>query len=358
MKSQDLGLDVRDLCHSFSGHQVVDHVAFSVEPGSVHCLMGPSGCGKTTTLRLIAGLDRVQAGAISLDGKLLAQPGLWTPPEHRGIGMMFQDLALFPHLNVADNVGFGIRHLAAKERARRVAQLLESVSLSAHAQKYPHMMSGGERQRVALARALAPEPHLMLLDEAFSALDASLRDEVRSEILSVLRARGVPTLLVTHDPEEAIATGDQIHVMQHGAIIQTGTPDELYAKPVNSFVARFFGPVLKIPTRVEQGFAATPFGPVKAAQFAQGDDVEVMLRSEAIGMRLPALGEEGDATVVHCRRMGPACVITMKMRHGPIITLKKPSETPHEEGLPICLDLDASQAFVFPAKPGARPQTN
>ena len=344
------GLVVTSLGHAFDDHHVVDDVSFSIPPGAVHCLMGPSGCGKTTTLRLIAGLNKVQQGHIFLDGRQIAAADHWTPPEHRGIGLMFQDLALFPHLTVEENIAFGIRKLGVSERRRRVENLLATVSMDRHAKKYPDMLSGGEKQRVALARALAPEPHLMLLDEAFSALDASLREEVRAEILSVLRARGVPTLLVTHDPEEAIASGDCIHVMQHGSIIQSGTPDELYERPKNSFVTRFFGPVLRFKSTIEHGQARTPFGPVDAAHIKDGLPVDVMLRSEAIVLRLPLAGEAGDATVVDCRRMGPSCVLTMKLRHGPIVTVKKPSDTPHEEGMPVCLELDNSQAFVFASR--------
>jgi iron(III) transport system ATP-binding protein len=187
-------------------------------------LVGPSGCGKSTTLRLIAGLETVQSGRISLNGRLLAEPGHGLPPEQRRVGLMFQDFALFPHLRVAENVGFGLTGLDRRGRAERIEQLLAKVEMGRHARSYPHTLSGGEQQRVALARALAPAPQLMLLDEAFSALDTELRSQVREETMAVLREAGTPTLLVTHDAEEAIRVGDRIHAMQHGRIVPSSMP--------------------------------------------------------------------------------------------------------------------------------------
>ena len=247
------GLQVEELSHRFGDRLVVDRVALAIEPGEVHCLVGPSGCGKTTSLRLIAGLENLQAGRISLNGRLLAEPGRSMPPERRRVGLMFQDFALFPHLRVGENVAFGLNGRDRRGRDRRVAELLAAVNMSPYARAYPHTLSGGEQQRVALARALAPAPELMLLDEAFSALDTSLRAQVREETLTLLREAGTPTLLVTHDAEEAIRVGDRIHAMLAGRIVQSGTPSELYAAPVNGFVAGFFGPVNRFRGRVEPG---------------------------------------------------------------------------------------------------------
>jgi len=183
----------------------LEDVSLQVPPGAVHCLLGPSGSGKSTVLRLIAGLERARSGIVALDDQVLSGPDRLVPPERRAMGLMFQDVALFPHMTVARNVGFGLRTGDAKVRDRKVGELLAMVGLSGHAGKFPHELSGGEQQRAALARALAAAPRAVLLDEAFSALDPSLRAEVRSSVLTILRHAGIPVLMVTHDPDEAIA---------------------------------------------------------------------------------------------------------------------------------------------------------
>jgi len=355
------GLVVEGLSHAFGATRVVEDIGFAVAPGEVHCLMGPSGCGKSTTLRLIAGLETLQAGRVKLDGELLAEPGHCLPPEQRRIGLMFQDLALFPHLTIEGNIAFGIRDLPRAERQRRVRRLLGVMDMAAHAEKYPHMLSGGEQQRVALARALAPQPRLMLLDEAFSALDASLRAEVRDEALGLLREARVPTLLVTHDPEEAVTAGDRVHVMQAGRLVQSGAPEALYANPANEFVANFFGPTLRFSGTVERGVVTTPLGLVAAPGFEDGRPVAVVFRAEAVNVIPDSANGGPDSAksgiagrVVSCRRMGPACNLAIQLDCGASITLRKPSETPHYEGMRIALDLDDRHAFVFPRPSGSR----
>ncbi len=238
-----VGLEVEALRHAYGERTVLREVDLSLAPGEVHCLVGPSGCGKTTMLRLIAGLEPVQSGRIVIDGEVVAEPGYASAPEARRVGLMFQDFALFPHLRVLDNVAFGLRGLDHRARRRRALELLAQVELDAHADSYPHMLSGGEQQRVALARALAPKPRLMLLDEPFSSLDAMLRAHVRDDAIALLRTAGTPVLMVTHDADEAVRVADRIHVMQDGRMLQHGTPAELYAHPANPFVAGFFGPL-------------------------------------------------------------------------------------------------------------------
>ncbi|MCB2053611.1 MAG: ABC transporter ATP-binding protein [Geminicoccaceae bacterium] len=342
------GLQVEHLSHAYDGRVVVRDVSLGVRPGEVHCLMGPSGCGKTTTLRLIAGLAPVQAGTLRLDGRLLAAPGSSVPCEQRRIGLMFQDLALFPHLTVAANIGFGVKRLGREVQRARVRELLALVGLEAHASKYPHMLSGGEQQRVALARALAPRPRLMLLDEPFSALDSTLRAGVREDILSLLREAGVPTLLVTHDPEEAITSGDRVHVMQDGALVQSAAPDELYRHPATEFVADFFGPTLKFVGHVKGGLINTPLGIVAAPDRPDGDGVDVLFRTEAVNLQPDYAGEGRFGHVVGCRRMGPACSIALALDDGSTIALRKPIETPHKIGMRMGFTIDERFAFVFP----------
>ncbi len=349
--SSDLGqgdLVVAGVSHCYETTLAVADVSLTVPRGEVHCLMGPSGCGKSTILRLIAGLETLQAGRIELGGRPLADRQRAVPPEARGIGLMFQDLALFPHLTVAENVAFGLRRQRSAERRARAIDLIEMVGMRRHADKYPHQLSGGEQQRIALARALAPRPRLMLLDEAFSALDASLRSEIRSESLHILREADVPILLVTHDPEEAIVAGDQVHVMQDGRVAQSGPPDALYKHPVNAFVANFFGPTVRFSSRVTGGLAWTPLGMIASPEHADGAAVDVVFRAEALKLRPDYNGTGHAGQVVACRRMGPACDLSIKLETGSIIKVRKPVETPHHIGMRMGLDIDQRYTFVFP----------
>jgi iron(III) transport system ATP-binding protein len=343
------GLVVSGLSHSFGARRVVDEVSLVIAPGEVHCLVGPSGCGKSTTLRLIAGLETVQAGRISLNGRLLAEPGHGLPPEQRRVGLMFQDFALFPHLRVAENVGFGLTGLDRRGRAERIEQLLAKVEMGRHARSYPHTLSGGEQQRVALARALAPAPQLMLLDEAFSALDTELRSQVREETMAVLREAGTPTLLVTHDAEEAIRVGDRIHAMQHGRIVQAGTPAELYARPVNALVAGFFGPVNRFPSRAEGGLVRTPVGWAAAPEVADGASVEAILRPEGIRVRKPPAGGGLRARVTFRRDLGPQHVLRLGLPDGSTVKVRQMGEALVEPGDEVEIELDPRHLFVYPA---------
>ena len=344
------GLRVEGLRHRFGERLVVDDVGFAIGPGEVHCLVGPSGCGKTTTLRLIAGLEDVQAGRIEIDGAAVGEPGRDLPPEERRVGLMFQDFALFPHLRVADNVGFGLRRLDGAARRERVARWLERMRLASHARSWPGTLSGGEQQRVALARALAPEPALMLLDEAFSALDTSLRAAVREESLGVLREAGTPTLLVTHDAEEAVQVGDRIHAMQGGRIVQSGSPAQLYREPADAFVAGFFGPVNLFRARVRDGRVATPVGSVPAASLADGAEVEAIVRPEAIAVRTAATGDGIRARVVHRRDLGPVHVLRLAMADGSTVKVRQAAGTAAAVGDEVGIQLDPAHLFVYPAR--------
>ena len=344
------GLQVEGLRHRFGDRVVVDDVGFAIAPGEVHCLVGPSGCGKTTTLRLVAGLEEVQAGRIGIDGRTVAEPGRSVPPEERRVGLMFQDFALFPHLRVADNVGFGLRGLDAAARRRRVSRLLERMRLGAHARSWPHTLSGGEQQRVALARALAPEPALMLLDEAFSALDTTLRAAVREESLGVLREAGTPTLLVTHDAEEAVQVGDRIHAMQAGRIVQSGTPLELYRRPSDPFVAGFFGPVNLFRAKVRGGRVATPVGIIAATAIADGVEVEAIVRPEAIVVRHAPDGGGIRARVVHRRDLGPVHVLQLGLADGSTLKVRQAGGIAAAVGDEVEIQLDPAHLFVYPAR--------
>ena len=296
-------LSVRSVSHSFGDVQVLDQVDFEVDAGEVHCLLGPSGSGKSTLLRLIAGLETLRVGEIEISGRQMADAGHGLPPEQRPIGFVFQDYALFPHLDVASNVGFGISDRAG--RRRQAMRLLDDVGMAAFAGAMPHTLSGGQQQRVALARALARRPHVMLLDEPFSGLDAKLRDEVRRSTLDVLRRRDVATVVVTHDPREALLVADRISVLRAGRVVQTGTPEQVYSQSVDPEVAEVFGPVNRFVGLVQDGGLVTPWGVVKTQGLRDGRQVEAMIRAESIVLRRPST-VNGQAGLRHDARDVPA----------------------------------------------------
>ncbi len=263
-------------------------VDLEVEPGEIVCLLGRSGCGKTTLLRVAAGLERQTAGRVLINGREVAGPAVFVAPEKRGVGLMFQDYALFPHLTTLANVMFGLRALPRADAAREARRMLGRVGLERHADDYPHALSGGEQQRVALARAIAPRPSVLLMDEPFSGLDRRLRESVRDETLAILRETRATALVVTHDPEEAMRMGDRIALMREGRLAQIGVADELYGRPADLGAARFFCELNEFAGVVSSGMVATPLGPVPAGAHAEGSAVVVALRPQ--GIRLGPLG--------------------------------------------------------------------
>lgn len=343
------GLRIEQLCHRYELADgrgfALENVCLQVPPGTVHCLLGPSGSGKSTVLRLIAGLERSRAGIVALDDRVLSDPGRFVPPERRSIGLMFQDVALFPHMTVAKNVGFGLRAADPKVRDRRVGELLAMVGLAGHAAKFPHELSGGEQQRAALARALAAAPRAVLLDEAFSALDPSLRTEVRASVLTILRHAGIPVLMVTHDPDEAIAEADRIHVIEDGRITQSGTVGQLYRSPATRFVAGFFGPVLRFFGCPESGHLATPIGPIPIESDGR-EGVEVILRTRDL---TPVAVEESPwrATVLACRDLGDRCRVELAADGSRLGDIHVPGEVAHRVGGEIGLSFAPQSLFVF-----------
>ena len=265
----------------------LENAGLEVGRGEIVALLGPSGCGKTTLLRSIAGFERPDRGTIELDGRPVAGSGVWVTPEARKVGMVFQDYALFPHLTVAENVGFG---LVRGERERRVPAVLAVVDLCGLGGRYPHELSGGQQQRVAVARALAPAPYLVLLDEPWSNVDPQLRAVLRDEVTSILRPLGVTVLLVTHDREEAFSLADRIALMRDGSIVQTGTPEELYYAPACRWTAEFVGSGNVLPGRVEGKAVQTPLGPVLAEGTNGAASVEVLVRPELVDLAADPAG--------------------------------------------------------------------
>ncbi|WP_323752420.1 ABC transporter ATP-binding protein [Marinobacter sp.] len=248
--STDWLLNVNNLSVGYGGEAVVKNINFALSHGDIGCLLGPSGCGKSTILRALAGFLPIDQGEISLQSQVISQPGRSVPPEKRKIGMVFQDYALFPHLSIADNVGFGLKSLSKSERQQKVTELLNLVHLQDLANNFPHELSGGQQQRVALARALAPEPTLILLDEPFSNLDTDLRRRLSLDVREILKTLGISAILVTHDQQEAFAMCDQVAVLRDGRIQQWDVPFNLYHEPANRFVASFVGQGGFIPGKV------------------------------------------------------------------------------------------------------------
>jgi iron(III) transport system ATP-binding protein len=289
-------LQISGLRKSFNGTAAVTGLDLDVAEGEVCALLGPSGCGKTTTLRLISGLERPDAGSIAIRGRALTGDGVHVAPEKRSVGIVFQDYALFPHLDVAANVGYG---LGPKPDPARVGEALSLVGLGDAGPRPVHELSGGEQQRVALARALAPTPELVLLDEPFSNLDASLRERLRGEVREILRRSGVTALFVTHDQEEALSLADRVAVMRDGAVVQSGMPEEVYGQPASRWVADFLGEAEVLPATVGDGFVECELGRFGVDPGFRGPaDLVVRPESVAVGAGPSPRGLEGEEGVV------------------------------------------------------------
>ncbi|NEU14146.1 ABC transporter ATP-binding protein [Methylobacterium sp. BTF04] len=341
-------LELHEVSLRFGATRALDAVSLQVRAGEIIALLGDSGCGKSTLLRAIAGLERPDAGEIRLDGTVVSGGREAVPPEARGVGLMFQDYALFPHLTVAENVRFGL-HGQSRAQAKDVATArLEQVGLADRAGDYPGTLSGGESQRVALARALAPGPRILLLDEPFSNLDRRTRDRVRADTLSVLRATATTTLLVTHDPEEAMMLADRIALMRIGRIVQTGSGEDLYQRPVSRFAARFFGALIEIAGHCRDGRVATPFGPIPAPGFAEGTTVLACLRPDAISLAPPGEGLPG--RIVDRTFLGASAILEIAVDSLDVpVALAVPCSDTHAPGDTVHLSLSDTGSFVFDA---------
>ncbi len=353
------GLHVQGIDHAFGRHRVLDNVSLTIPAGELVCLLGPSGCGKTTLLRLAAGLEKLQHGTISIDDVVVAEPGHHVAPEHRGIGLMFQDYALFPHLTVMDNVTFGLARAESSAARSRAMEMLDQVGMAGHAGKHPHMLSGGQQQRVALARALAPAPRLVLLDEPFSGLDVNMRMEIREETVAMLKNTGVATLMVTHDPEEAMFMADRIKILgAEGRILQSGSPADIYYRPANEFVARLFGPMNRIRGVVSNGAVDTPLGPIAVDGIEDGRLVSILVREE--GVKIGSAGEEDGGTpvdVIESRLIGRSSHLrlraTMTGAADFEIHARMAGELNPRDAGQIAARFDARFTFVYPEEPGA-----
>jgi len=283
-------LTIENLTASFGGDLALDDVSLEIRAGEILCLLGPSGSGKSTLLRIVAGIMRPGRGRIAIGGDEVEGADGSVEPERRRVGMVFQDFALFPHLNVAENVAFGLRGKGRREIDRTVGALLKRVGLEPFAGRYPHMLSGGERQRVALARALAPRPLVLLMDEPFSSLDDRLRDRVRRDTIDLLRDTATTTIIVTHDPSEAVRVGDRIALLRRGRLLQCGSAEDLYLRPKTAFAARFFSDVNELPGTCRGGRVNTPLGSFAAPHLPDDASVRVCIRPEHLRLAGGATG--------------------------------------------------------------------
>jgi iron(III) transport system ATP-binding protein len=329
-------VSLRGVSKSFGALQAVREVSLEIERGELMAVLGPSGCGKTTLLRTIAGFERPDAGSVVVGDEVVAGSGRFVPPERRRIGMVFQDYALFPHLTVRANVAFGLAARRRDERDPVTLRTLELVGLQHKADRYPHELSGGERQRVALARAMAPGPALVLLDEPFSSLDASLRAGLRREVELILRDAEATALLVTHDQEEALSLADRLAVMREGRIVQVGAPEEVYLRPASRWAAQFVGEVNVLSGVAHGSGVETELGVFDLRAPASGS-VHVAVRPEQLELRAD---HDGNAEVVAREFRGHDVLYRLRHEAGRVVLVQLPSLELHEVG---------ARVFVRPA---------
>jgi iron(III) transport system ATP-binding protein len=342
-----LSLEQITKCYPAQPLPAVDHLSLELEKGEILALLGPSGCGKTTTLRLIAGFERPDAGVVEIGGKLMANGRMSVPPEQRGVGVVFQEYTLFPHLTVDENVLFGLRHLTTQERLQRLREMLDMVGLGPFARRYPHELSGGQQQRVALARALAPRPAVLLLDEPFSHLDADLRTQMLHEVYVILRHLETTAVFVTHDHEEAFMVADRVGVLNGGRLEQLGCPEEIYHRPETRFVARFVGQANFLPGQVVRAGIETDIGTFpKPHGLKEGSTVEVMIRPHQLELRSDTTG----SGIVTSRRFrGADALVVVRLPSGVTLQSYQPSTLGFQVGERVTVRAKPCHSVVFSA---------
>jgi iron(III) transport system ATP-binding protein len=345
-------LELRRVSCSYDpGRPAIENISFSANEGDILCLLGPSGCGKTTTLRAIAGFEPIVAGEICLQGTVVSTPGMLVPAERRRVGMVFQEYALFPHLRVFENIGFGLQHLPSEQRTARVRTMLEMVGLIGLERRYPHELSGGQQQRVALARALAHEPVILLLDEPFSNLDPDMAGKMQKDLHRLLRQTKTTAVLVTHDHEEAFAMADRIAVLNNGRLEQIDAPEVIYHTPSSPFVADFVGQTDFIPGVVENSKVQTEIGVFpNRVGYQEGSNVVVMIRPDDICI-IPH--EEGSARILSRQFRGSENLYTIRLQSGQIIHSSEASTSIYPVGAAVKLSIIGTHIVLF-----ERRQTN
>ncbi|QOC21507.1 ABC transporter ATP-binding protein [Wenzhouxiangella sp. AB-CW3] len=338
-------LAVDDIQLGYTEELVIQGLSFSLDAGEIGCLLGASGCGKTTALRAIAGFEPLRAGEIRIDGRIASTPDYRMAPEKRSVGMVFQDHALFPHLRVAENVGFGLRKLTRDQKKHCIEQLLELTGLEGLGHRYPHELSGGQQQRVALARALAPEPSVLLMDEPFSNLDTRLRRRMGEEIRGILKARGTATLIVTHDQQEAFALADKVGLLKDGRMLQWDSPYQLYHEPSSHYVAAFTGRGSYLNARVDGTTLVHALGRSPLPEKRPiGDELALLIRPDDI--RPDHQGRK--AEVLDRQFQGAQILYRLKLESGEEIAALFPSHDDYTRGDRVGVALDAQHLVLFP----------
>lgn len=327
------GIVLHDITKFFPGSNqaAVSNLSLEIEPGEIVALLGPSGCGKTTTLRLIAGFERPDTGTIKIAESTVAADSTFVAPERRGVGMIFQEYALFPHLTVARNIMFGLHSIPRRERRPRLEELLELTGLTQFQDRYPYQLSGGQQQRVAMARALAPRPHVLLLDEPFSNLDTELRLQMRVEVRDLIKQLGTTAILVTHDQQEAMTVADRMAVMLDGTVHQVDTPESVYHYPANRAVARFVGQGTFVPARITGDLAESDLGRFEIHEHGPQDQVDLLIRPRDVSIEVDPEG---------------VAIVSQRTFHGP--------ETTYLIQLPCGVQLQSSQPSYVSITPGTR----
>jgi len=340
-------IDVKGITKRYGEVAAVKRCDLQVANGTILALLGPSGSGKTTLLRLIAGFERPDQGQIFIGEQLVVDlaNSVWVPAERRGVGMVFQDYALFPHLSVADNIRFGLQNTTRQERQRRVDELLELTALTPHGARFPHQLSGGQQQRVALARALAPRPRVILLDEPFNGLDPELRPQVRKEVAEILRRAGTAAILVTHDQDEALGMADQVAVIRDGALEQVGPPEEVYYRPATPFVAAFVGQADFVPGIVSNRQVQTEIGVFPCPSNIPSGPVKVMIRHEAVNSRPGGIL----ATVEEREFLGGEILYRLRLPSGATLHLEQRTPVTWPVGHQIPIEVSLSTVIAFPS---------
>lgn len=325
----------------------LQNLNLSINPGEVVCLLGPSGCGKTTLLRIGAGIEKPSSGRVLINDLEVAGSKTFIQPEKRSVGLMFQDFALFPHLNVIQNVAFGLRFLPSAEAEKEAKSMLARVGLSELSHAYPHTLSGGQQQRVALARVIVPRPSVVLMDEPFSGLDVQLRDTIQEETLALLRETRATSIIVTHHPEEAMRLADRIAVMREGRIIQIGRAEELYLHPKELFIARLFSEINEISCRVRGGEISTPVGQISVPPgLRDGDTATWCIRERAIYVVEPGLGLPG--RILHSKFLGDITLLEVGVQGFDIpLRIRANKVNAWEKRSEVGIEIDPSKTLVF-----------
>ncbi len=347
-------MELRSVSCAYDPHQpAIRNISFSAKEGEILCLLGPSGCGKTTVLRAIAGFEPVRSGEIHLSGRVVSSPSETIPTEHRRVGMVFQEYALFPHLRVAGNIAFGLNHLPRAERTRRVDEMLCLTGLEGFERRYPHELSGGQQQRVALARALVQNPVLLLLDEPFSNLDPDMASRMRQEVHALLHQMNTTTIMVTHDHEEAFAMADRIAVLNQGILEQMDSPELIYHLPATQFVADFVGHADFISGQIHQGAVHTELGEFpNTITGSEGAYVVVMIRPDDVHL-VP--NKSAEPKIVARQFRGSENLYRVQLPSGQLVHSSESSTSVYQEGTSVELRVSATHTVLFQAEPPPRP---